>query len=73
MKTGNVDYSKNIWKEKMHGLSFIYLLVGYQWKNFIENCNAVVAGAQNIEHVVSFWPDFDQNFTDICGGKLYVR
>ena len=35
-------------------------------KKIIENCNSVGAGAQNIEKVVSFWPNFDPpNFTDI--------
>ena len=38
----------------------------YQWKIFIENCNSVGAGAQNIGKVVIIWPNFDPNFTDIC-------
>ena len=38
--------------------------------------NSVGAGAQNIGKVVSFWPNFDPNFTDIWRehkrGKLYI-
>ena len=34
-------------------------------KKIIESCNSVGAGAQNIGKVVSFWPSFDLNFTDI--------
>ena len=44
---------------------FVSWLVTYQWKKIIENCNSVGAGAQNIGKVVSFWPNFDPNFTDI--------
>ena len=31
----------------------------------MENCNSVDAGAQNIGKVVTSWPNFDPNFTDI--------
>ena len=34
-------------------------------KKNIENCNSVGAGAQNIGRVVSFWPNFDPNFTEL--------
>ena len=34
-------------------------------KNNIENCNSVVAGAHNIGKIVSVWPKFDPNFTNI--------
>ena len=34
-------------------------------KKIIENCNSVGAGAQNLEKVVNFWPNFDPNFIDI--------
>ena len=61
-----VDYSKNIWKEENRGHGFVCLLVGYiSVKKIIENCNSVGAGAQNIGKVVSFWPNFDPNFTNI--------
>ena len=61
-----VDYSKNIWKEKNHGHGFVCPFVGYiSVKKIIENCNSVSAGAQNIGKVVSFWPNFDPNFTNI--------
>ena len=30
-----------------------------------ENCNSVGVGAQNIGKVISFWPNFDPNFTNI--------
>ena len=38
-------------------------------KKIIENCNSVHAEPQNIGKVVSFWPNFDTNFTDI---KLHI-
>ena len=61
-----VDYSKNIWKEENSGHGFVSLLVGYiSVKKIIENCNSVGAGALNVKKVVSFWPNFDPNFTDI--------
>ena len=61
-----VDYSKNIWTEENRWHHFVCLLVGYlSVKKIIENCNSVGAGAQNIGKVVSFWPNFDSNFTDI--------
>ena len=61
-----VDYSKNTWKEENRGHSFVCLLVGYiSVKKIIENYNSVGAGAQNIGKVISFWPNFDSNFTDI--------
>ena len=61
-----VDYSKYIWKEENRGHGFVCILVGYiSVKKNIENCNSVGAGAQDIVRVVSFWPNFDPNFTDI--------
>ena len=59
--------SKNIWKEENRGHRFVCLLVGYisLKKKNIENCNSVGTGAQNVRKVVSFWPNFDPNFTDI--------
>ena len=35
-------------------------------KKFIENCNAVGAGAQNIGEVVSLWSNFNPNFINNC-------
>ena len=62
------DNSKNIWKEENRGHGFVCLLVGYiSEKKIIENCNSVGAGARNIRKVVSFWPNFDPDFTDIWG------
>ena len=65
-----MDYSKNDWKEENRRYGFICLLGGYisVKKKIIENCNSVRAGAQNIGKVVSFWPNFDPNFTDIWRG-----
>ena len=61
-----VDYSKNIWKGENRGHGFVCLVVGYILeKKIIEKCNSVGAGAQNKGMVVSFWPNFDPNFTDI--------
>ena len=34
-------------------------------KKIIEKCNSVGAGAQKPGKVVSFWPNFDSNFTNI--------
>ena len=31
----------------------------------MENCNSVGAGAHKVRKVVSFWSNFDPNFTDI--------
>ena len=59
-----VDYSKNIPKEENCGHGFVSWLATYQWKKIIENFNSVGAGDQNIGKVVSFWPNFDLNFTD---------
>ena len=61
-----VDYSKNIWKEENRGHCFICLSVGcISVKKIIETRNSVRAGARNIGKVVSFWPKFDPNFTNI--------
>ena len=61
-----VDYSKNFWKEENRGRSFVCFLVSYiSVKKIIENSDSVGAGAQNIRKVVSFWPNFDLNFTTI--------
>ena len=66
-KQSKADSSKNIQKEKNCGLGFVCLLVGYMSvkKKNIENCNSVAAGAHKVGKVVSFWPNFDPNFTDI--------
>ena len=47
---------------------FVTWLATYQLKKIIENCNSVGAVAQNIEKVVSFWQNFDPDFTDIWRG-----
>ena len=44
---------------------FVSWLVIYQRKKTAENCNSVGAGAHKVGKVVSFWPNFDPNFTDI--------
>ena len=44
---------------------FVSWLATYQWKKIIENSKSVGAGAHKVEKVVSFWPNFDPNFTDI--------
>ena len=40
-------------------------------KKIIENFNSVGAGDQNIRKLVSFWPNFDLNFTDFW--RAYKR
>ena len=45
------------------GLSLSWLRISE--KKIIENCNFIGTGAQNVGEVVSFWPKFDPNFTDI--------
>ena len=55
-----------MWKEENRRHGFVCLLVDYiSVKKIIENCNSVGAGAHNIGKAVSFWPNFDPNFTDI--------
>ena len=44
---------------------FVSWLATYSVKKITENCNSAGAGAQNIGKVISFWPNFDPNFTDI--------
>ena len=46
------------------------LSLGWQHicEKIIKNCNSVGAGVQNIGKVVSFWLNFDPNFTDIWRG-----
>ena len=44
---------------------FVSWLATYQLKKIIENCNSVGAGAPKVGKVVSFWSNFDPNFTDI--------
>ena len=55
------------WKEENRGHGSICLFVDY--KSFkikiIENCNSVGPGDHKVEKVVSFWPNFSANFTDI--------
>ena len=66
MKTGKSWLFKKYSKGKNWGHSFVFLLVGYiSVKKIIENCNSVGAGAHTVGKVVSFWPNFDPNFTDI--------
>ena len=48
---------------------FVSWLAIYQWKKIIENCNSVGAGAHKVGKVVSFWSNFDHNFTDIWRAK----
>ena len=50
-------------------------LATYQWKNFIQNCNSVGAGAHKVEKVVSFGPTLTltlQIFGKRRKGKLYI-
>ena len=42
-----------------------FWLATYQRKKIVENCNSARAGAQYVEKVFSFWPNFDTNFTNI--------
>ena len=58
-------FKKYLEKRKLFWHSFVGLLVGYiSVKDFFENYNSVGVGAQNIEKVVRFWPNFDPNFTN---------
>ena len=66
MKTVKSRLFEKYLKKKMAGtVLFVSWLTTYQWKNIIENCNSVGAGAQSIGIVVSFWLNFDPNFTDV--------
>ena len=58
-------FEKYLKKKMVATVLFVSWLATYQWKNIIENCNSVGAVAQNIGIVVSFWPNFDPNFTDV--------
>ena len=54
---------------------FVSCWITYQWKKITENCNSVGAEAHKEGKVVSFWPNFDPNFTDIWRrkqGKLHI-
>ena len=64
-KRSKADYSKNIQKEKNRGHSFVFLWLYISEKKLIENRNSVGAGAHKVGKVVSFWSNFDPNFTDI--------
>ena len=69
-KQSKADYSKNIQKEKIAGtVLFVPWLVTCQWKKIIENCNSVGGGAHKVGKVISFWLNFDPNFTDIWRPK----
>ena len=60
-----VDYSKKRKKEKNRGHGFVCLLVGsILVKKIIKNCHSIGAAAHKVGKVVSFWPNFDPNFTD---------
>ena len=49
LKQSEVDYSKNIWKEKNRGHGFVCLLVGYiSVKKKIEIFNSIGAGAHKL-------------------------
>ena len=52
--------------EKIAGtVLFVFWLVKYQWKKFIEHYNSAGAGAHKLGKVVVLWPNFDPNFSDI--------
>ena len=62
--------------KKRKSRSRFCLLIGYMsLKKNLENFNSVVAGANKVGQVVSFWISFDPNFT-IYGkrkkSKLYI-
>ena len=66
MKTEKLIIEKIFKRKKITGtVLFVSWLDTFHWKKIIENCNSVGAGAHKIEKVVSFWPNFDPNFTDI--------
>ena len=65
MKTAQTINFK-LWTQKNREHGFASLLVSYiSVKQIIEKCNSVGAGAHKVGKVVSFWPYFDPNFTDI--------
>ena len=66
MKTVKSRLLRQYLERRNRGHGFVCFLVGYMSvKKKFENCNSVGAGAWNIGKVVSFWPNFDPNFTDI--------
>ena len=53
-------------KKKIAGtVLLVSWLAKYQWKKFIELYNSFGAGAHKIGKVVSLWPNFDPNLSDI--------
>ena len=56
-----LDYSKNIWKEENHGQGFVCLLFSYISEK--KTLKTVIQLVQEL--AVSFWPNFDHNFTNI--------
>ena len=53
-------------KKKIAGtVLLVSWLAKYQWKKIIELYNSVGAGAHKIGKVVSLWPNFDPNLSDI--------
>ena len=53
-------------KKKIAGtVLFVSWLVKNQWKKIIEHYNSAAAGALKVRKVVSLWPNFDPNFSDI--------
>ena len=67
MKTVKSLLFKKYLKGKKLQVLFFYLLVGWVLVIFffVENCNSFGAGAHKVGKEVSFWPNFDPNFTDI--------
>ena len=66
MKTVKSRLFKKYFKRKYRGQYFACLLVGYiLMKKIIGKCNSVGAEAHKVAKLVSFWPNFGPNFTDI--------
>ena len=65
MKTATSKLFKKYLERRKSRAQFCFLVGYISVKKIIENCNSVGAGTRNIGKVVSFWPDFDPNFTDI--------
>ena len=78
MKTVKIRWFKKYLKKKkiMNTYLFVTWLATYHWKNNIENCNSVGAGAHKLEKIVfgpviQLWPWFFEYSENVKKGKLH--
>ena len=73
MKTVKIRLFKKHLKRRKSRARFCLSLgwLNISEKKIIENYNPVGAGAHKVGKGVSFWPNFDPNFPDIC--KVGIR